>query len=65
MIIHQDDADTEETTAVECPFAQHHVAHQIRIARATLRMPDITANILGSMSKDQARAVLLHTKGNP
>ena len=48
------DDDTEETTSVECPFAKH----QIRIARATLRMPRPMAAMLGGMTKDQARAIL-------
>jgi hypothetical protein len=32
--------------------------HQIKIARATLRMSDIGARIMGGMTKDEARAVL-------
>ena len=34
------------------------VAHRLRIALDTLRMSDVGANIMGGMSKNEARAAL-------
>jgi hypothetical protein len=37
--------------------------HQLRIARDTLKMSDIGARIMGGMSKEEARAVILRLTG--
>jgi len=37
--------------------------HQLRIARDTLKLSDIGARILGGMSKEEARAVILRLTG--
>jgi hypothetical protein len=37
--------------------------HQLRIARATLKMSDIGARIMGGMTKDEASAVILKLTG--
>lgn len=39
--------------------------HQLRIARDTLKMSDIGASIMGGMTKDEARAVILRLTGKP
>jgi hypothetical protein len=39
--------------------------HQLKIARATLRMSEIGARIMGGMDHAQARAVILHLTGKP
>jgi hypothetical protein len=37
--------------------------HQLRIARATLKMSDIGVRIMGGMSKEEARADILRLTG--
>src|SRR5208337_2949105 len=37
--------------------------HQLRIARDTMKMSDIGAQIMGGMSKEEARAVILRLTG--
>src|SRR5208282_134274 len=37
--------------------------HQLRIARDTMKMSDIGARVMGGMSKDDARAVILRLTG--
>jgi hypothetical protein len=37
--------------------------HQLRIARDTLRLSDAMAGVMGGMSKDEARAVILRLTG--
>ncbi len=39
--------------------------HQLRIARDTLRMSDAGAHIMGGMTKDKAREVILRLTGKP
>lgn len=38
--------------------------HQLKIAKATLRMSDIGAKIMGGMTKDEARLVIQRLTGN-
>ncbi len=37
--------------------------HQLKIARSTLKMSDIGARIMGGMSKEEAREVILKLTG--
>lgn len=39
--------------------------HQLNIARKTLTMSDVGARIMGGMTKDEARAVILRLTGKP
>jgi hypothetical protein len=40
-------------------------SHQLKIARRTLQLSDAGALILGGMTKEQARAVILRLTGKP
>lgn len=37
--------------------------HQLKIARDTLKMSDVGARIMGGMTKDEARAIILKLTG--
>ncbi len=37
--------------------------HQLKIAKATLKMSDVGASIMGGMTKEEARAVILKLTG--
>lgn len=37
--------------------------HQLKIARATLKLSDVGARIMGGMTKEEARAVILQLTG--
>jgi hypothetical protein len=37
--------------------------HQLKIAKATLKMSDVGARIMGGMTKEEARAVILKLTG--
>ncbi len=39
--------------------------HQLKIARDTLKMSDAGARIMGGMTKDEARRVILRITGKP
>ena len=39
--------------------------HQLRIARATLNMPDAIAAVMGGMTKEDARRIVLCLTGKP
>ena len=39
--------------------------HQLKIARDTLKMSDVGAQIMGGMDKPTARAVILRLTGKP
>ena len=39
--------------------------HQLRIARQTLKYSDVGARIMGGMTKDEARAIILKLTGKP
>ena len=39
--------------------------HQLNIARKTLKMSDVGARIMGGMTKEEARAVILRLTGKP
>lgn len=39
--------------------------HQLNIARTTLRLSDVGARIMGGMTKEEARAVILRLTGKP
>lgn len=39
--------------------------HQLAIARRTLRMPDALLNMIGGMTKEEARKILEKEKGKP
>lgn len=39
--------------------------HQLKVARQTLKYHDIGARIMGGMTKDEARAVILRLTGRP
>lgn len=38
--------------------------HQLKIARATLRMTDVGVRIMGGMTKEEAYRVILRLAGN-
>ncbi len=37
--------------------------HKLRIARSTMKMSDVGASIMGGMTKDEARKVILQLTG--
>jgi hypothetical protein len=39
--------------------------HQLRIARKTLKLSDVGAMILGGMTKEEARTIILKLTGKP
>ncbi len=39
--------------------------HQLKIARATLKMSELGARIMGDMTHDQARKIILELTGRP
>lgn len=39
--------------------------HQLKIARDTLKMNDVMVNVMGGMTKAEARAIILKLTGKP